>query len=95
MYVRPLACALLLSLSLSACDSPFIPGQCSSRSDVNPAGSKLTDDIQKAEAAGKLDRTRAAEAMGRVMSAAQTYETKRDVAAFCAEIAKIRKDAGL
>lgn len=95
MYVRPLAFALFLSFGLSACDSGLLPTQCSSASDVNPAGARLTDDIQKAEAAGKLDRTRAAEAMGRVMATAQTYETKRDVTAFCADIAKIRKDAGL
>jgi len=95
MYVRPLIGALLVSFVLSACDSPLLPGSCSSASDVNPAGASLTDDIQKAEAAGKLDRARAAEAMGRVMGAAQTYETKRDVKAFCAEIAKIRKDTGV
>jgi hypothetical protein len=95
MHVRPLVGALLLTFSLGACDSPLLSTSCSSASDVNPAGAALTDDIQKAEAAGKIDRARAAEAMGRVMSAAQTYDTKRDAKAFCGEIAKIRKDVGL
>ena len=81
-------------LSLTACDSP-LSGSCSSASDVNPSGAALTDDIQKAEAAGKIDRAKAADAMGRVMSAAQAYEQAHDVKAFCSEISKIRKDTGL
>ena len=94
MYVRPIVAALALSLTLSACDSPLSTG-CSAASDVNPAGAALTDDIQKAEAAGKLDRGKAADAMARVMSAAQTYEKSHDVGAFCSEMGKIRKDSGL
>jgi len=94
MYGRPIVAALAVSLFLSACDSPLTTG-CSSASDVNPAGAALTDDIQKAEAAGKLDRGKAADAMARVMTAAQTYEKSHDVSAFCTDIGKIRKDSGL
>ena len=94
MYLRPLVC-VLIALTLAACDSALLPTSCTSAADVNPAGARLTDDIQKAEASGKLDRARAADAMGKVMAAAQTYEQKRDVKAFCAEIAKIRDVAGL
>ncbi|MBI1210738.1 MAG: hypothetical protein GC190_04700 [Alphaproteobacteria bacterium] len=94
MLSRQIALALLASLSLTGCGSSISKG-CSSASDVNPAGAALTDDIQKAEASGKLDRGKAAEAMARVMNAAQTYEQSHDVGAFCTEIAKIRKDSGV
>jgi hypothetical protein len=94
MRLRPIVSAMLVSLSLAACDSPLATG-CSSGSDVNPAGATLTDDIQKAEAAGKIDRGKAADAMARVMNAAQSYEKTHDVRSFCAEIGKIRKDSGV
>lgn len=94
MRVRPLAGALLLSLALAGC-GVSTSTSCSSKTDVNPAGSILTDDIQKAESAGKIDRGKAADAMGRVMAAGQAYEKDRDVRAFCAALAKIRKDTGV
>ena len=94
MQVRPIATTLFTLLLLTACDSPLSTG-CSSASDVNPAGATLTDDIQKAEAAGKIDRGKAADAMARVMTAAQTYEKAHDVKAFCTELGKIRKDSGV
>jgi hypothetical protein len=94
MQVRPIAASLFALFLLTACDSPLSSG-CSSASDVNPAGAKLTDDIQKSEAAGKIDRGKAADAMARVMNAAQTYEKSHDVRAFCTELGKIRKDSGV
>ena len=94
MYSRPFAAALFLSLGLAGCDSPLLSG-CSTAEDVNPSGAKLTDDISKAEAAGKLDRGKAAEAMARVMNAAQGYEQNHDVNKFCTEVGKIRKDTGV
>jgi hypothetical protein len=94
MLVRSFVAASILSLGLAGCDSPLLGG-CSTADDVNPSGARLTDDIQKAEAAGKLDRGKAAEAMARVMNAAQTYEQNHDVAKFCTEIGKIRKDTGV
>ena len=94
MFVRPLAGALLLSLALTGCGSP-LSASCSSVADVNPAGAAVTEDIQKAEADGKIDRGKAAEAMARVVNAGQAYEKSRDYRAFCTEIAKIRQDTGV
>jgi hypothetical protein len=93
MFVR-LVALLALSLALAGCDSPLLQS-CSSAEDVNPAGSALTSDITKAEAAGKLDRAKAAEAMANVMSAGQAYEQNHDARAFCAALTKIRKDNSL
>jgi hypothetical protein len=94
MLVRQFAGALFMSLALTGCGAS-LSTSCSSSADVNPAGAALTDDIQKAEAAGKIDRGKAAEAMARVMNAGQAYEKSHDVGAFCSEIGKIRKAAGV
>ena len=96
MDLRPIAgaLALMMSLVLAACGSSS-SGSCSSAEEVNTAGSALTDDLQKAEASGKLDRAKAAEGMSRMLTAGQAYATSHDYRAFCAELAKIRRDYGL
>jgi hypothetical protein len=94
MPIRLLFGALLMSLALAAC-SASSGDSCSSKEDVGNMSFALGDDLQKAEADGKIDRAKTAEAMGRILAAGQTFATNRDRRAYCAALAKIRKDVGL
>jgi hypothetical protein len=94
MTVRFTACVVLWSFALVACDASS-SNSCSSREELAQLAAALGDDLQSAEASGKIDRTKAAEAMGRMLTAGQTFETKRDRRAYCAALDKIRKDSGL
>ncbi len=89
-----MAIALTLSLALAACGSSST-GSCASAADVNPAVAALTDELQKAEADGKIDRVKAAEGMARMLTAGQSYTSSQDYRTFCSELAKIRRDSGL
>lgn len=84
----------MMSLALAACGSSS-SGSCASADDVNATVSALTEDLQKAEADGKLDRAKAAEGMSRMLTAGQAYATSHDHRAFCTELVKIRRDSGL
>ena len=94
MSIRPIACILLLSMALAACDASS-SNSCSSREEVAQLASTLGEDLRGAEASGKIDRTKAAEAMGRVLTAGQAFEGNRNRHAYCAALDKIRKDTGL
>jgi hypothetical protein len=94
MHIRSIVGAMLISLTLAAC-SASSGDSCSSKEDVAQMSSALGDDLQKAEANGKLDRSKTAEAMGRMLTAGQTFAANRDRRAYCAALAKIRQDTGL
>lgn len=89
-----IAGAVISSFALTACGSSS-SGSCSSAADIVPTVSALTDELQKAEGDGKIDRAKVAESMSRVLAAGQTYVSNQDVRAYCAELAKIRHDSGL
>jgi len=95
MEFRPLATAVVLAVSSALASCGSSSGSCAGAADVNPAVAALTDDLQKAEADGRVDRTKAAEGMSHMLAAGQAYASSRDYRAFCSELAKIRRDSGL
>ena len=94
MPIRSIAGAMLMSLALAACDASS-GGSCDSKEDIAQMVSSLSDDLQKAESSGRLDRTKTADAMGRMLNAGQTFAANRDRHAYCAALGKIRQDTGL
>ena len=94
MHIRSTVGVLLMALALGAC-SASSGDSCSSKEDVAQMSTALGDDLQKAEASGKIDRSKTAEAMGRMLTAGQTFAANRDRRAYCAALAKIRQDTGL
>ena len=94
MPFRSIASAMLLALTLAACDASS-SSSCSSKEAVTQMVSALSDDLQKAEGSGKLDRAKTADAMGRMLSAGQTFAANQDRLAYCAALGKIRQESGL
>ena len=94
MPFRSIASAMLLALTLTACDASSV-SSCSSKENVTLMVSALSDDLQKAEGSGKLDRAKTADAMGRMLTAGQAFAANQDRRAYCAALGKIRQESGL
>jgi hypothetical protein len=83
-----------LSLGLAACEGSAA-GTCSTTFDVGAKLTALTDDLKKAQAAGKVDDMTAGEIAAKIMDAGTKYGSGPDRRAYCTALDRIRVDAKL
>jgi hypothetical protein len=83
-----------LSLGLAACEGSAA-GTCSTTIDVGTKLTALTDDLKKAQSAGKIDDATAGEIAGKIMDAGSKFGSSPDHRAYCTALDRIRVDAKL
>ena len=81
-----------LSLGLAGCEGAA-RNACSSAEDVAVKLTALTDDLNKAQASGKIDTAAAGDIAAQIMEAGTTHGT--DHRSFCRALDKIRQDTKL
>lgn len=82
------------AVALSACERAAARS-CSSAQDAALKVSLLADDLNAAEAEGRLDSFRLGELGSRIMDAGSRFGAKGHHQSYCAAIDKIRVEAGL
>jgi hypothetical protein len=95
--MRKIVCAATIAgvaLIAASCGGSAA-GTCSSDEDVGRKVSALSDDLEAARQAGKIDAIKAGEISSRIVTSGMTYSSGRDHKAFCEELDRIRKEAGL
>ena len=90
--VAALVCAL--AIGLSACEGAA-HGTCATAEGVAAKITILTDDLTKAQGAGKIDAMTAGEISAKIMTAGAKFEGDGNHRAYCGTLDQIRKDAGL
>lgn len=85
---------LALAIGLSACEGAA-HGTCATAEGLAAKITILTDDLTKAQGAGKVDAITAGEISARIMAAGTKFKTDGDHRAYCGALDQIRKDAGL
>jgi hypothetical protein len=89
-----LLAVLGLSIGLAACEGSAA-GSCSTVEDVGTKLTVLTDDLESARAAGKIDPTTAGEIAAKIVEAGTKYGMESDHRSYCGALDKVRKEAGL
>jgi hypothetical protein len=92
-FATALGTAIFL-LALTACGD-VTGGGCSSGEDVAAKVTSLTEDLKKAQDAGKLDAAQAGDIGARIMSAGTKFGAEKNHRAYCQALDDIRKSAGL
>jgi len=87
-----LVCAA--AVALSACERA-VARSCSTAQDAAVKVSVLADDLNAAEADGRLTSYRLGEIGARIVDAGSRFGTKGNHQSYCAAIDKIRVEAGL
>lgn len=82
-----------LSIGLAACEGSA-HGACASAEDVAQKITALTDDLNKAQAQGKIDAMTAGDIAARIMQAGAKHAAG-DHHAYCSALDKVRQDSGL
>ena len=88
------ASVFALAIGLSACEGAA-HGTCASAEGVAAKITILTDDLTKAQGAGKVDAMTAGEISAKIMSAGAKFEADGNHRAYCGALDQIRKEAGL
>jgi hypothetical protein len=81
-----------LALGVAGCEGAA-RNACSTATDVAVKVTALTDDLNKAQASGKIDTLTAGDIAGEIMEAGGTHAA--DHRAYCRALDKIRQDAKL
>ena len=93
--VLPALAVVCGALFLGACEGSAARGGCATTEDVGVKITVLTDDLKKAEAAGKIDAARAGDIAAHIMDAGAKFGAGNKHRAYCEALDRIRKDAGL
>lgn len=88
------AAVLCLSIGLAACEGAA-HGACESADDLAFKMTALTDDLKKAQSAGKISDLTAGEIGARIMEAGRRHDADKNRKAFCTALDQIRFDAKL
>jgi hypothetical protein len=81
-----------LGLTLTAC-TESVAGSCSTGEDVAAKITRLTDDLKKAQASGKIDAIKAGEIGAEMLEAGAKFGSERDQHDYCDALDKIRKSS--
>jgi hypothetical protein len=82
-----------LSIGLTACEGSAAGGPCDSAAEVATKITRLTDDLAKAQTAGKIDALTAGDIAAKIMAAGSKFSTDGDQRGYCTALDKIRLDA--
>jgi hypothetical protein len=83
-----------VAIALAGCDGSAA-GSCATAQDIARKVTALTDDLSKAEGAGKIDRMKAGEIAAAIVAAGAQSKAGRDYRAYCDALDEVRKDSGL
>ena len=88
------AAVALLTIALAACDGSAA-GSCSTTQDAAHKITVLTDDLKKAQSAGKIETMKAGEIGAQIIDAGSKFGSGKNHRSYCEALDKIRKDSGL
>lgn len=83
-----------LALTLAACNGSAA-GSCATPEDVAAKVNGLTDDLKKAQTAGKIDAMVAGEIGAQMLAAGTKYGSEKNHRSYCEALENIRKSSGL
>lgn len=85
---------VVCALGVAACEGAA-QGPCATAEGVAAKMTALTDDIAKAQGAGKIDNMAAGEIAAKIMAAGAKFAEDGNHRTYCAALDEIRADAGL
>jgi len=88
------AAVAFLTIALAACDGSAA-GSCSTAQDAAVKVTVLTDDLKKAQGAGKIETMTAGDIGAQIMDAGSKFGSGTAHRSYCEALDKIRKGAGL